>query len=232
MARVSAIIPAFNEADTIAATIAAVKRISAVDEIIVVDDGSPDNTAEYAEKAGAANVLVLEKNVGKGGALMAGIEAASGDILLFLDADLGDSASHSLPLVQAVLDDETDMAIAILPTVQLKGGSRSGGFGMVLRLARWGIRSLTGRTMKAPLSGQRALRRDIVKRLGGFDRGFGIEVGLTVDALLRGYRVEEIPAPLTHRATGRDVKGFIHRGRQFADVLAALLRRAFAKKKL
>ena len=231
MSTVTAVIPAHNEAETIGATVAAVRRIAAVDDIVVVDDGSSDETAAEAENAGAGKVVVLERNRGKGAALSAGIAAARGDTLLFLDADLGESAAHSLPLIQAVLSGETDMAIAILPAVQAKDGSRAGGFGFVLRLARWGIRRLTGRTMKAPLSGQRALRREVVGRMKRLDRGFGVEVGLTIDALRGGFRVEEIPAPLTHRATGRDVKGFLHRARQFSDVFLAIARRAVSPRK-
>ena len=231
MSTVTAVIPAYNEAETIGATVAAVRRIAGVDDIVVVDDGSSDETAAEAENAGAGRVVVLEQNRGKGAALSTGIATARGDVLLFLDADLGESAAQSLPLVEAVLSGETDMAIAILPAVQTKEGSRAGGFGLVLKLARWGIRRLTGRTMKAPLSGQRALRREVVRRMKSLDRGFGVEVGLTIDALRGGFRVEEIPAPLTHRATGRDVKGFLHRARQFCDVLLAIARRAVSSAK-
>ena len=229
---VTAIIPAFNEADTIGATVVAVRRISTVDEIVVVDDGSTDQTAERANSAGADTVIRLDQNAGKGAALMAGVAAAKGDVLVFLDGDLGDSASHSFPLIQAVLSDETDMSIALLPTTQATGGGRSGGFGLVLKLARCGIRRLTGRTMKAPLSGQRAMKRKVMDRIKKLDGGFGIEVGLTIDALRAGFRVEEIPAPLTHRATGRNVSGFLHRGHQFADVFLALARRAVGLRRL
>jgi glycosyltransferase involved in cell wall biosynthesis len=229
---VTAIIPAYNEADTIAATVAAVRRISTVDEIVVVDDGSGDQTAEEANAAGADTVIRLDRNAGKGEALMAGVGAAKGDVLVFLDGDLGDSASHAFPLIQEILSDEADMSIAILPSTMATGGGKSGGFGLVLKLARWGIRRLTGKTMKAPLSGQRAMKRKVIERVRRLDGGFGIEVGLTIDSLRAGFRVQEVPAPLTHRATGRNVSGFVHRGHQFADVLMALGRRAMGLRRL
>jgi len=232
LSEVTALIPAFNEADAIAATEAAVRRISPVDEIIVIDDGSSDNTTDEAQAAGADKVIRMPHNSGKGAALMSGIAAASGSILVFLDGDLGDSASHAMPLVQSVLANETDMAIAVLPFAPTQSGKRSGGFGAVLKLARFGIRLLTGRTMKAPLSGQRVLRREVMRRIHKLDGGFGVEVGMTIDALRAGFRVEEIPAPLTHRATGRDIRGFIHRGRQFTDVFLALARRVIGLRRI
>ena len=86
---VSIIIPAYNEADRIGDTVAAVLRFAGVREVVVVDDGSPDGTAQVATDAGASSVLVNEKNLGKGRSLMRGVEASSGGVLLFLDADLG-----------------------------------------------------------------------------------------------------------------------------------------------
>ena len=77
--------------------------------------------------------------------------------------------------------------------------------------------------MKAPLSGQRALKREIIQRMGGFDPGFGVETGLTIDAFKMGYTVEEVPVEISHRTTGKSVKGFIHRGKQFKDIFRALV---------
>ncbi len=79
--------------------------------------------------------------------------------------------------------------------------------------------------MTAPMSGQRAITRKLLQSIGGFETRFGVETALTIDALRKGYRVVEIPLPLQHRATGRDLRGFLHRGRQFWDIVRAVLKR-------
>jgi len=231
--RVSAIIPAYNEADVISETIRAALDIPAVSEVIVVDDASSDGTADAADSAGAHQAIVLPRNLGKGGALNRAWPAAAGDVLLLLDADLGASAGEGAKLLAPVLDGDADMAIAVLSrsrVPQTSGGpalaARSGGFGIVVRIARLGIRLLTGKRMSAPLAGPRALKREIIEKAGGFAARFGAEVGLTVDALRMGYRVVEVPVEMLHRASGRDFKGFAHRGRQMLDVLRTLGRKA------
>ena len=121
-------------------------------------------------------MVTLSRNRGKGGALLAGLEAARGAVLLLVDADLGDTAGEVAELVPPVADGRADMAVAVLPAL---GG---GGFGLVKSLARWGLRRAGGAPMAAPLSGQRALRRETWKAIGRLDPGFGIEMGLNLDA--------------------------------------------------
>ena len=96
---VSAVIPAYNEAGTIGKTVRALQEVDAVDEIIVVDDGSRDGTAQAARDAGALT-FSLAVNCGKGQALAVGCAMAKGDILLLLDADLGDSAREAAVLLE------------------------------------------------------------------------------------------------------------------------------------
>jgi glycosyltransferase involved in cell wall biosynthesis len=224
VSKVAAIIPAYNEADRIADTIRAAREIPGVSQVVVVDDGSTDETSEEAQNAGADVVFLLATNSGKGKALLAGIKLTDADILLLLDADLASSAAAAASLLEPVLSDKADMTIAVLPSA--KG---SGGFGFAVGLARWGIRKYTGHTMQAPLSGQRAMKREIIDRMGSFDPGFGVETGLTIDALRMGYRLEEVPVEITHRHTGKTIKGFIHRGLQFKDIARALVVRLKSK---
>lgn len=213
---ISAIIPAYNEADRIRATIMAV-RTTHVSEIVVIDDGSEDETAAEAEAAGA-DVVYRQPNRGKGAALRTGFELSSGEILLLLDADLGGSAAEAEKLLGPVLSGVADMTIATFP----KCGRKGGGAGLVVRLARWGIRRLTGRTMAAPLSGQRAVRRRAIEAVGGFADGWGVEVALTVEALRQDLRVLEVPTEMTHRVTGRSPADVLHRARQFTAAVTAL----------
>ena len=235
--KISAIIPAYNEADLIGDTVRAVKSIHGVSQIIVIDDASADGTAEMARSAGADLVLVLETNKGKGGALNAGWARADGGILLLLDADLGYSAVEAGKLIEPVLSGSADMTIGIFDRssssssvdISSNQGAKSGGFGMVMRSARLGIRLLTGKTITSPLSGQRAIRRKVIESTGGFASKFGVEVALTVDALRMGYRVLEVPVGMVHRPSKRDVQGFAHRGRQLLDVVRVLLSRTFKR---
>jgi len=217
---ISVIIPAYNEAGHLPATVAALRRLPEVNEIVVVDDGSTDETAAVAEGLGC-RVVRLERNRGKGKALTAGVRAARGDILVFLDADLGASAAEARRLLAPLISGEADMVIGRFPQAQ-----RPGGVGMVKALARAGIRWLGGVAVAAPLSGQRAMRRDVLDAVGDLAGGFGVEVGLTIDAAQAGFRVMEVPVAMRHRETGRDVAGFLHRGRQLVHVARALARRA------
>jgi len=235
--RVSAIIPAFNEADVIAETIRVALGIPGVSEVVVVDDGSSDRTAEVARSAGAHRVIVLPRNLGKGEALNQAVRAVEADVLLLLDGDLGASAGEGLKLLDPVLRGDADMTIAVFSgsrEAQVTGdavtlAARSGGFGMVVKTARLGIRLLAGRQMQAPLAGPRALKCEIIEKAGGFAPRFGAEVGLTIDALRMRYRVVEVPVGMVHRASGRNLKGFAHRGRQMVDVLRTLGRKALTR---
>jgi glycosyltransferase involved in cell wall biosynthesis len=214
----SVLIPAMNEADRISATVHAACALPGAGEVVVIDDGSTDDTARVAELAGA-NVVRVQCNRGKGAALTAGMKTATGDILLLLDADLGETAGQASRLLEPVLQGEADLTIATFP----RGAARGGGIGMVVRLARWGIRRATGRVMEAPLSGQRAMRREVLDRAIPLPAGFGVEVAMTIAALRAGYRVLEVPTEMSHRVTGRSPRAIVHRARQFTAVLGALL---------
>ena len=219
-AGVAVLIAAWNEQNRIGDTVRALCGSDAsVTQIIVVDDGSTDATAAEARAAGATSVLSI-RHGGKGAAVMAGIPLITEEMVLLLDADLGSSAVAAARLLRPLARNEADLAIAVLPG---SGGPRRGR-GLVVGLARWGVRLLTGFTASAPLSGQRAIRRNLLP--ASLPGGWGIEVTITIEALRRGARVVEIPVDLTHRVTGNDIAGWRHRARQLTDVAAALARMA------
>jgi glycosyltransferase involved in cell wall biosynthesis len=220
---VCALIPAYNEADRIALTIDALKSRKCIDYIVVIDDGSTDQTAEAAKAAGADEVVVLKQNSGKGAALTAGYQAFSerAEIFILLDADLGRTAAESVKLLEALIREDVDMVIGMLPPDKSldTAGSGGGGMGLVVRLARWGLHRKTGIAWSQPLSGQRAVRKRVIESLHGtFARGFGVEVALTMGAVQAGCKVIEVETAFRHRVTENSWMDFTHRAHQLIDV--------------
>lgn len=224
------VIAARNESQRISATVRAAATIPGVDLVVVVDDGSVDGTGAQAAQAGAV-VARHARNRGKAAAMETGAEAvrviesrqASSDEgqpprhLLFLDADLADSAANATPLTRPVLTGDADMTIAVFAARQ-----KLGGHGIVLGLAGSGIERATGWRPTEPLNGQRCLTREAFEAARPLADGWGAETGLTIDLLRRGMRVTEVEVPLTHRATGKDLHSQLHRAHQLADVARAL----------
>jgi glycosyltransferase involved in cell wall biosynthesis len=218
--RISIILPAWNEAERIGETLRAIREGELRHaEVIVVDDGSDDRTAEAAAEW-ADRVIRHERNIGKGAALETGWRSAEGEVLLFLDADLGPSARHAARLLAPIERGEADMVVAVLPAPRKKGG-----FGLARGMASRGIYWLSGYRPTAPLSGQRAVKKCVLERIGGLAPGFGIEVSLTIDAVRHGFRIAEVEVPFRHRETGRDWQGFCHRGRQLVHIGRTLIRK-------
>ncbi|MFZ5965827.1 MAG: glycosyltransferase family 2 protein [Bacillota bacterium] len=218
---ITVVMPAYNEGDRIGATLDALKKSKHVNRIVVIDDGSKDGTADIAAKKGA-EVHRLEKNQGKGYALNYGIHYAvdTSEIVLLLDADLGDSAGEADKLISPIIEGLTDVTIARFPAA-----SKKGGFGLVKKLARYGVKFYTGQMIYTSLSGQRAFKSDVLKKLGILPVDYGVEVGMTIDILRMGYRIQEVDVNMTHRETGRDLQGFVHRGKQFYQISKTLLKK-------
>jgi hypothetical protein len=201
------LVAARDEEAAIGSTVKALRQAFPGTPIIVADDGSRDATAETAAAAGA-QVLRLPAR-GKGQALtLAEREAPPGRVLL-VDADLAGD-------LMALVADDADVGIAAFAERQ------GGGFGVAKRAARALIRAGTGYVAREPLSGQRALTQAARDACFPLAAGFGCEVRMTIDAVRASLRVEEMTLPLRHRATGRDARGFAHRGRQLLDALLAV----------
>ncbi|MEA2482162.1 MAG: hypothetical protein QOC55_109 [Thermoleophilaceae bacterium] len=213
------IVTARNEAHCLGATLRALREAFPGAELWVADDASEDATATVARAEGA-RVVSAAARLGKGGAATLAAHALLGEgdpAVLLADADLGDSARNLQPLVDAVFAQPSAPDLAIARFARKVGG----GFGIAVGSARWAIRRATGRTMQAPISGQRALRPGVLTQLLPFAHGFGMETGMTIDALRAGLRVEEVALDLEHRATGKTLRGFAHRARQARDIARA-----------
>lgn len=217
-AALSAVVPAFEEQESVGETVRALLAIEAVREVVVVDDGSADQTAERALAAGA-RVIRHPRRVGKAGALRTGASNVRMPVVLLADADLGAAARRLGALCPLVLSGEADMVVA----VPLR--RRGGGMGLVRRLAVWGIRRFGGWTPAAPLSGQRAVRLDLLRHLlDGPAVRFGVEVQMGILAGRLGARVAEVPLDFSHRFSTWKPSGWVHRGRQLGDVALTLWR--------
>ena len=204
--RPTILIAARDEEARIGTTVAHLRRLFPDAQVIVADDGSSDGTAHVAATAGARVVRLPRR--GKGQALtLAEREAAPGPLLL-CDADLrGD--------LRPLVEPRADVVVAAFARRQ------GGGFGLVKRTARQLVGRASGFDAREPLSGQRALSERARGTLFPLAAGFGVESRMTADAARAGLDVVELELDLEHRATGRDVRGFLHRGRQLRDVLLA-----------
>jgi glycosyltransferase involved in cell wall biosynthesis len=221
------VVAARNEVDRVGEAVRALREAFPAAAIWVGDDASTDGTAEAAMAAGA-QVLSRGRPHGKGANATAAVEAALGSepaplVVLLCDGDLGASAARLAPLVEAVQRGECDLAVAAF--------SRrvGGGFGFALGFARWAIRRLCGVQTRAPISGQRALRVEALRATLPFAEGFGMEIGITVDAVRCGYRLGEYELDLEHRASGRSPAGFLHRAVQLRDFARAYASRRRGK---
>jgi glycosyltransferase involved in cell wall biosynthesis len=227
----SIIVAAYNEADRIGATLDALARAFPGAPLWVADDGSTDNTLEIARAAGA-RVVRSERVIGKGAAVTrAALDAlndaspseqggAGETVFVLCDGDLGESAAQLGALADAVRRGETDVAVAAF-TRRLGGGA-----GLAVGFARWAVRSRCGLHTTAPISGQRALSGTALRDVLPLAPDFGMEVGMTIDAVRAGHRVAELELDLAHRATGRTPAGFLHRALQLRDFVRVYRARA------
>ena len=209
------IVAARNEADRIGETVRALRAAFPGARVWVADDASEDGTAEAALAAGA-EVVSRGKPHGKGANVTAAAEAAlsgavSPQYVLLCDGDLGASAAQLGPLVEAVRGGECDLAVAAFAR------RVGGGFGFALGFAHWAIRRRCGLQTSAPISGQRAMRVEVLRAALPFAPSYGMEIGMTIDAVRAGYALREYELDLEHRATGRNFAGFLHRARQLRD---------------
>jgi hypothetical protein len=200
------LVAARDEEDRIEPTVRALRDAFPDAGVVVADDGSRDATAAVASRAGAE--VVRLPRLGKGQALTLAERKLPPGRLVLVDADLDGDLT---PLVES----EDDLAVAAF------AGRQGGGFSVAKRAARLLVRACSGFRAREPLSGQRALSPAARAACFPLAPGFGCEVRMTIDAVRAGLGVREHELPLRHRATGRDLAGFLHRGRQLVEAVLA-----------
>jgi len=223
---ISVIIPAYNEEDLIYETVTSVKTVPRVNQVIVVDDGSKDNTATEVKRADA-ELVKLNKNMGKGFAMNKGYLLAKEKIIAFLDADLGSSSTNLSTLAYPVMENKFDISIA-----KLKKANNSQGFGIIRFISGLCIYLLTGKKITAPLSGQRVMTREVAEKIFPLVGDFGVELDGTIKAFENNFRLIEIEVEMEHRKTDLNFMGIKHRMFQGYQIFKTILLRGLKVKKI
>ncbi|MCG0275030.1 MAG: glycosyltransferase family 2 protein [Thermosediminibacteraceae bacterium] len=206
---VAAIIPAYNEEKTVGNILKLLKSIESIDEIILVSDGSTDNTANIGRSYGV-KVIELPQNRGKVGAVMCGVKSTDADVILLLDADLvGLKREHVCELLKPVLEEGAEMTVGVF-----KNGR--GATDLAQKIAPF-------------LSGQRAIRRWVFEKLESYNiKDYGLEIALTILANKENLKIKTVILnELTH-VMKEEKRGFIigaiSRLKMYWDILACILR--------
>jgi dolichol-phosphate mannosyltransferase len=232
-ASISVVIPAKNEAGGIANVVDSVKPLA--DEILVIDGHSTDETAELAKAAGAT--VYQDNGRGKGAAYILGIEKATGQIVVFMDADGSHDAADIPKLVAPILEGEADLVIGS----RHRGGSDEwqGDLNTFLRSIGSGILSLAmnyrwGTQITDCLNGFRAIRRDVALNLTFHAMDFDIEQHMIAQCIKHGYRHTEIATHEYTRKWGHSKlptykKAYLFFWRLFLDIVRSPVRQSMAK---
>jgi len=181
--KVSVIIPAFNEQKTIAKVIKRIKTTAHIAEILVVDNNSTDKTALCAERAGAKVVFCESK--GKGYAMEKGLQEATNDIIVFIDADINNYSSNLIQkLVDPILDGRADFVKSMFDR---KGGR------VTELVAKPMLRLLFPEipNFSQPLSGMIAGKKELFNNII-FEKDYGVDIGILLDMILLKVIIEEV----------------------------------------
>jgi glycosyltransferase involved in cell wall biosynthesis len=217
MPSLSVIIPARNEEETLPMVLgdlnAVILQLHGWDvEVIVVDDRSTDRTAELARAAGARVVQNTSGRSGKGMALRAGFEAATGDVFVMMDADYSHRAEE-LPVFLDAMKGNVGLVIGS----RVVGGSEEyhhvRALGNVFLSATMGL--CTGRYLSDALNGYKMFRRDVFTDFRYTAANFEIEIEIIANTLRKGYKVVEVSSHERARAGGQMKSRVIRHGTRF-----------------
>jgi Glycosyl transferase family 2 len=224
--RIAVVIPALDEEEAIGAVLREIPPV--VDEVIVVDNGSRDRTAELARAAGAS--VVTEPRRGYGHACLAGIVAAAGaDVVVFLDGDRSDYPAQLVDVVRPILEGTADLVIGSRTRGRREAGAHPWHAVVGTRACVGLMNVLTG-SRATDLGPFRAITSEALRRLDMRDRTYGWTVEMQVKAARRGLRVAEVPVDNRPRLGRSKVSGTV-RGTIGAGtkIVATILRHALPR---
>lgn len=204
------IIPAFNEAANINSIIEEIREYFK-ETIIVIDDGSTDNTYELIAEDDKIIKIRNANNMGKGYSVKKALKLANSEYFCIVDGDAKGIAGHIYNNL-----DKIKKYDCIIFTPPVTGG----GFGLVRNLASHIIEKKTGEHITWGISGVRIIKKDAFELIKDkTDDRFAFEVSTLVELINNGFKIININADFNHRVTEKNLYGFIHRGRQFLDLL-------------
>lgn len=227
MARVSVIVPVYNEERTLEEVVRRIRATGAVHEIVAVDDGSTDRSAEVLEslaRSGSPSVTVVRhaKNSGKGAAVRTGFARVTGDVVVVQDADLELDPGEFPRLFEPILADRADVVFGVrfargrgaTPLVGYLGNKAFCVIASVLFLRR----------LNDVLTGYRVMRTEVARKVEPRSTGFGMDAEQGCRAIRDGYRIEQVPVTYVPRSKGQGKK--LRLSASF-EVLRAILRVRF-----
>lgn len=214
--KVSIIIPAYNEQNTVGVLVARTKELFPEFEIIVVNDGSNDNTSRTAKEAGAL-VCNHPYNIGNGAAIKSGIRMASGDILVFMDGD----AQHNPEDIRRLLENipEFDMVVGARKIKSQASIGRA--FGN--KLYNWFASYVAKFKINDLTSGFRAVKADIAKNfLYLIPNTYSYPTTLTLGVLRNGRSIKYIPIQVKKRVVGKSKVSIMRDGVRFFMIITKI----------
>lgn len=227
MPKIAVVLPAFNEEQTIAATVREFHKELPHAYFVIVNNASTDSTAQEAQNVlqelSADGHLIEEPRPGKGNAVRKGLNSIDADIYVMADSDLTYPASHVHRLIQAVSDDDADMVVGDrISGGHYKQGNKRSFHNLGNQLVCWLVNTIFKSDLADIMSGYRAFSRRFVQNYPILVEGFQIETDVTLHALDKRFRVVEIPVPYRDRPAGSESK--LNTFRDGARVLMTIAR--------
>lgn len=203
------IIPAYNEENNICNIINEIRKYTQ-DRIIVIDDFSSDNT--FIKIPDEDNIVKVRNmmNRGKGYSIKKGLYYTDGELIALIDGDVKGIVKHIISYQDVI--NNYDCVIFSPPI-------KSGGIGLLRSFAHRIVLKETGQSIPWCISGMRVIKKSVIEDIKNkLDNRFAFEISMTIELIKKNYNVYNIEVDFDHRLTGRDIRGYYHRGKQFMEI--------------